>query len=187
MVVAVPEIETERLILRPWREVDSAPFAAMNGDPEVRRFFPSVLSEKESNALFDRFLSWQCDAICFAAVERKGEGLVGMTGLAAIDNNMPPAPAVEIGWRFARQAWGQGYATEAARGWFGYGFQTMGLSEIISFAVTGNIRSLAVMGRLGMQPDPVADFDHPGISPDSPLRRHVPYRLRREEWERGHA
>jgi RimJ/RimL family protein N-acetyltransferase len=103
-VIAARQIETERLILRHWRELDRAPFAAMNADPEVRRYFPSVLSEEKSNALFDRFLLWQGDAICFAAVERKGEGLVGMTGLAAIDDNMPPAPAVEIGWRFARQA-----------------------------------------------------------------------------------
>jgi RimJ/RimL family protein N-acetyltransferase len=184
MGCAIPHIETDRLILRPWREADRAPFAVTNADPEVRRFFPSVLTGKESDALFDRFLRWQRDAVCFAAVERKGSGLVGMTGLAAVDANMPPAPAVEIGWRFARQAWGQGYATEAARGWLGYGFEMMGLSEIVSFAVPANLASRAVMERIGMAHDPAGDFDHPELEIESPLRRHVLYRLRREDWSR---
>lgn len=182
MTEVVPIIETERLILRPWRESDREPFAAMNADPEVRRHFPSVLSRSESDDLFDRLVGWQRDELTFAAVERKGAGLIGMVGLANVDEEKPPAPAVEIGWRLARHAWGQGHATEAARGWLDYGFRTLGIGEIVAFTVVANTQSQAVMARLGMRHDPMGDFDHPNIAVGSPLRRHLLYRLRREDW-----
>ena len=181
-VTPVPRLETARLILRPWRDEDRGPFAAMNADPEVRRFFPTVLSRPEADQLFDRLVDWQRDALTFVAVERKGEGLIGMAGLAEVGEEIPPAPAVEIGWRLIPGAWGNGYATEAAKGWLGYGFRTLGLDEIISFAVVANTRSRAVMERIGMTRDPAGDFDHPNIPEGSPLRRHVLYRLRRGDW-----
>ncbi len=178
----IPTIETARLILRPWREEDRGPFATMNADPEVRRFFPTVLSRSEADAFFDMLVGWQCDELTFAAVERKGEGLIGMAGLAEVGDETPPAPAVEIGWRLVRAAWGHGYATEAAKGWLDYGFGKLRLDEIVSFAVPANARSRAVMERIGMTRDPDGDFDHPAIPEGSPLRRHVLYRLKRKDF-----
>jgi len=178
----LPEIRTARLLLRPWREADRVPFAEMNRDPEVRRFFPSVLSRAEADDLFDRLLGWQSEGLTFVAVEGPGGELIGMVGLAELDDDIPHSPGVEIGWRLVRRAWGQGFATEAARGWLEHGLGTLGLAEIVAFAVPGNARSRAVMERIGMSHDPAGDFDHPRIAEDSPLRRHVLYRLRREDW-----
>ena len=177
------EIETDRLILRPWRDADAAPFAAMNADPEAMRFFPSVLSRERSDGLLARVRKkWGEDGFSFGAVERKGAGLIGFCGLNRVRFEAPFTPAVEIGWRLARAEWGQGYATEAARAWAAHGFGPMGLAEIVAFAVPGNARSLAVMDRLGMRRDGQGDFDHPDLADDSPLKRHVLYRLKRGEW-----
>ena len=177
------EIETERLILRPWRDADAAPFAAMNADPEVMRFFPSALGREESDAVLARVRrKWDEDGISFAAAEAKGGGLIGFCGLNRVTFAAPFAPAVEIGWRLARGAWGQGYPTEAARGWLAQGFGAMGLAEIVAFTVPANAPSRAVMQRLGMRRDPGGDFDHPMLPVDSPLRAHVLYRLTCEEW-----
>jgi ribosomal-protein-alanine N-acetyltransferase len=92
---------------------------------------------------------------------------------------------VEIGWRLARHAWGRGYATEAARRALQHGFEALGLEEIVSFTVPANLRSLAVMERLGMRRDPAGDFEHPRLPEGHRLRRHVLYRLSRETWERA--
>jgi ribosomal-protein-alanine N-acetyltransferase len=169
-------------VLRPWAEADRAGFAAMNADPEVRRYFPSVLSRREADGFFDELLFWQREELTFAAVERRGGGLIGMAGLAVVDDEIPPAPAVEIGWRLVREAWGCGYATEAARGWLDHGFRTLGLSEIVAFTVPANASSRAVMARIGMIRDPAGDFDHPALPLDNPLCRHVLYRVRSEDW-----
>ncbi len=179
-----PELETGRLILRQWRDSDAGAFAAMTGDPEVMRYFPAPLSRAESDALLGRARwKWRELGLCFFAVEVKGGDFIGFAGL-----NPPPfeahfTPCVEVGWRLARHAWGKGYATEAARASLAYGFGTLGLDAIVSFTVPGNTRSRAVMERIGMARDPTDDFDHPDLPVDSGLRRHVLYRLGREEWE----
>jgi len=139
------------------------------------------MARPEADAFFDKLLGWQREGLCFAAVEHKGRGLIGMAGLADLEDGMPPAPAVEIGWRLAREAWGHGFASEAARAWLAHGFTTLGLSEIVAFTVPANARSRAVMERIGMARDPAGDFDHPALPLDSPLRRHVLYRVRRED------
>ncbi|HET9520851.1 MAG TPA: GNAT family N-acetyltransferase, partial [Candidatus Limnocylindrales bacterium] len=94
----------------------------------------------------------------------------------------PFTPAVEVGWRFDPEAWGHGYATEAARAAVGFGFEALGLDEIVSFTVPANVRSRAVMERIGMTHDPADDFDHPNLPDGHPLRRHVLYRLPRARW-----
>ena len=178
------EIETERLILRPWCDADAAPFAAMNADPEVMWLFPAVLDRDASDGLMSRLRAkWAEDGFTFGAVERKGGGVIGLCGLNRVRFAAPFAPAVEIGWRLARGAWGQGYATEAARAWLAQGFAALGLDEIVAFAVPANARSRAVMARLGMTHDRAGDFDHPNLAVDSPLRRHVLYRLGRNDWK----
>ena len=143
------ELRTERLLLRQWRDADLDPWAAMNADPQVREFFSGTLTRE----------------------------FVGFTGFDEVDKDMP-FHGVEIGWRLARGAWGHGYATEAARACVDYGFGKLGLHQILAVAAKGNIRSRAVMRRLGMTHDPAEDFEDPTEPPGSPQRAAVLYRLK---------
>jgi RimJ/RimL family protein N-acetyltransferase len=171
-------LPTERLLLRQWHDDDLHAWARMNADPEVREFFPDVLEQHEAAGslasfradLEERGWGW------WAVEERATGTLIGMAGLDPIEQGMPVS-GVEAGWRLARGSWGKGYATEAARAVFGYGFGQISLPEILAMAAAGNVRSQAVMRRLGMTHDPADDFDDPTVAP-GPLRRTVLYRLR---------
>lgn len=184
MTIAVPVIATDRLLLREWRPADREPFAAMNADPRVAEFLPGTLDRAASDSLVERIEArWASDGFGLWAVERVDDGaLLGFTGLAVPLFEAHFTPAVEVGWRFAPFAWGHGYATEAARAALRFGFDDLALAEIVSFTVPANLRSRAVMERIGMAHDPADDFDHPMLPPGDPLRRHVLYRLRREAW-----
>ena len=177
----IPDLQTERLRLREWHDADREPFAAINADPEVARYLGGVRTRAESDALVDRFLEhWQANGFGLWAIERAEDGLfLGFTGLSRPTFEAHFTPAVEVGWRFARDAWGHGYATEAARAALAFGFEVIRLDEIVSFTVPANERSRRVMERLGMHRDPADDFDHPRLTPGDPLRRHVLYRLQR--------
>ena len=165
-------IRTERLLLRQWREEDREPFAALNADPVVMEHFPSTMSREASDAFVD---------FNIRTIDERGWGLwavdahgtfIGFVGL----NEPNFMPGVEIGWRLARDAWGHGYATEAAQAALAYAHDELGLDEVISFTATTNLRSRKVMERIGMTHDPKDDFDHPRVD-DPRLRRHVLYRL----------
>jgi RimJ/RimL family protein N-acetyltransferase len=176
----VAEITTDRLILRGWREADLAPWAAMNADPEVRRYVGPLLTLEQAAAWA---LNYQDDldryGFGFWAVEIRTSGeFIGFTGLNTVDEEMPFS-GVELGWRLARPAWGHGYATEAGLAALRYGFGTMGLPEVLAVTMARNVRSQAVMRRIGMTTDPAEDFDDPDVDED-PLRRHVVYRKRRD-------
>jgi ribosomal-protein-alanine N-acetyltransferase len=170
---------TPRLILRSWRDGDIAPFAHMSADPEVMAFFERPLSAAEAEALVRRVQQRESeDGFCMWALELPGlVPFIGFAGIQRVPFEAPFAPAVEIGWRLARAAWGHGFATEAARGALAYAFGPAGLDEIVAMAVPSNHRSLAVMQRIGMQPDPRSDFDHPGMPQGHPLQRHLLYRI----------
>ena len=175
------ELETERLLLRRWREEDREPFAAINADPLVMEHFPAISSRDESDAIVERIES-HFDRRGFGlwAVEvRRGAPFVGFVGLWTPTFEAHFTPAVEVGWRLGRDHWGYGYATEAARAAVDHGFEEHQLHEIVAFTVPGNFRSRRVMERLGMTHDPADDFEHPGIPAGHPLRRHVLYRLAR--------
>jgi RimJ/RimL family protein N-acetyltransferase len=159
----------------------------MNADPEVMEHFPAPLDRAASDAMVERIE---------AGFDRRGYGLwalevsatgalIGFTGLQPPSFEAHFTPAVEVGWRLARPAWGHGYATEAARAALRHGFTEAGLHEIVSFTTRSNVRSQAVMRRLGMTRDPADDFDHPQLAPEHPLRRHVLYRLPYERWRAG--
>ena len=179
-----PVITTPRLLLRPWSDEDSSPFAALNADPRVMEYFPSVLDRSQSDAQvarirahFDRhgYGAW--------AVEVPGVSkFVGYVGLGMPRFNAAFTPCVEIGWRLAYEHWGHGYATEAAQAAVQFGFENLQLDEIVSFTVPANSRSWRVMERLGMIHSPAEDFDHPLVPEGHPLRRHVLYRLSRDCW-----
>ncbi|MEU0226986.1 GNAT family N-acetyltransferase [Streptomyces sp. NPDC006284] len=172
------ELRTDRLVLRGWRAADMAPWAALNADPVVRAYFPGVLTREQSEASAARFQAdldrrgWGWWAVEVAST---GE-FVGFTGLDPVEDGMP-FTGVEAGWRLARSAWGNGYATEAARAVVGFAFEELALAEVLAVTAAGNLRSQAVMRRLGMTRDPADDFDDPGV-PEGPLRRSVLYRLR---------
>lgn len=174
-------IRTPRLILRQWRSADLPAYAALNADPEVRRFWPRTLTERESDEQAEGFQRHiERHGFGFWAVEVPGEaGFAGFTGIKQVDYPAPFLPAVEIGWRFAREHWGRGYATEAARAALADGFDRVGLSEVVACAVVGNAASRRVMDRIGMVRDVQGDFDLP--RPEGPLRRGVLYRIRKDD------
>ncbi|MCC2321130.1 GNAT family N-acetyltransferase [Cellulomonas xiejunii] len=171
----IPSRHTARLVMRSWQDSDLEPFAEMNADPEVMKYFPSLLTRAESDALATQARTH---------VEEHGWGLwalevdgrfAGFTGLARPRWN---PDLVEVGWRLPRWAWGHGYATEAAREALAVGFDELGLAEIVSFTTVDNERSRAVMRRLGMTYDPADDFDYESSAAGHPLRRSVLYRIR---------
>ena len=177
-------IETRRLILRQWRDSDCAPFAAMNADADVMRHFPAPLTREESDALANRIAA-VIDARGYGlfALERRDDGaFIGFTGLWDVAFPCPVNGEVEIGWRLCRDAWGRGYATEAALAALDFGFDGLLLPRIVSFTTTTNAASQAVMRRIGMERREALDFDHPRIDPASPLRRHVVFVAERVNW-----
>jgi len=175
----VPELRTERLLLRPWRESDRDPFAALNADPVVMELFPATLSRSESDALVDTILDrWARGRPSLWAVEVPGrDPFIGFVGLLEPSFHAQFTPCVEIGWRLGAAHWGHGYAPEGARAALEFGFEVLGLDEIVSFTSASNVRSRRVMEKIGMTHDPADDFDHPKVPLDHPLNRHVLYRL----------
>jgi RimJ/RimL family protein N-acetyltransferase len=173
----VTELRTPRLLLRQWRETDFEPFAALNADPEVMRHFPAPLTRAQSDAFASRarahiaVLGWG-----LWAVELDAAPFIGFVGLSEARFEAHFTPAVEVGWRLAREHWGKGYATEAGRAALAFGFDELGLPEIVSFTTVANDRSRRVMERLGLTRDPADDFHHPRGGP------HVLYRLSRATW-----
>ena len=178
------ELRTERLLLRQWRADDKPPFAALNADPLVMEHFPATLTRAESDAFVDRMHTRLAEqGWGLWALERLDDGaFLGFTGLAHFADGLPFAPATEVGWRLAREFWGHGYATEAARAALGHAFSVLALAEVVSMTAVGNERSRRVMERLGMTRDPADDFDHPRVPDGHPTKRHVLYRLRRADY-----
>lgn len=175
-----PRMRTARLVLRAWEQADRATFAALCADAEVMRYFPSTLTPAESDDLVNRVVAaWQANGFGLWAVEAGPAGFVGFVGLSSPRFHAPFTPCVEIGWRLRRDVWGRGYAPEAARAALAFGFDELGLAEIVSFTTATNAPSRRVMDKIGMHHDSRDDFDHPDLSEGHPLRRHVLYRLGR--------
>jgi RimJ/RimL family protein N-acetyltransferase len=180
-------LRTARLLLRPWREADLEPFAALNADPRVMEHMPACLTRAQSDAQAQRIGAQLMErGHGYWALELPGVApFIGFAGLGLADFPAPFTPCVEVAWRLAPEHWGQGYATEAARAALADGFVRLRLQEVLSFTVPGNTRSRRVMERLGMRHAPREDFQHPRLPEGHPLRPHVLYRLSRAEWERG--
>jgi RimJ/RimL family protein N-acetyltransferase len=178
------EATTPRLLLRLWRDADRAPFAALNADPQVMEFFAAPIARAASDASID---AWQAQFAAQGwsnwAVERRDTGaFIGFTGISLPKRLLPCSPCVEVGWRLAREHWGHGFASEAAREALRIGFEAVDLTEIVSLTALGNQRSRAVMERIGMTNDPNEDFEHPGVPEGHALRMHCIYRLSRDAW-----
>ena len=173
-------IETQRLILRRWRDTDRDPYSAMMADPQVADALGGVLDRAQVDRSIDRNeAAFEQHGVGRFAVERRADGrFLGHSGLMPIPKALPTAPGFEIGWALAKDAWGAGYASEAARAAIADGFTRIGLVEIIAYTTLGNLRSQAVMARVGLAGTPDRDFDHPMFPAGHPLCRHLVFVVR---------
>jgi len=172
-------IETPRLILRRWRQADRVPFHHLNADPRVMEFFSGCLTRQESDGMVDR-IEAHFDRHGFglyAAELRQTGEFIGFVGLLRTPWEAHFTPCVEIGWRLDAGHWGRGLATEGAEECLRFGFEVLGLREIVALTVPSNLRSRRVMEKLGMTHDPADDFEHPQVPVGHPLQRHVLYRV----------
>jgi 3-dehydroquinate dehydratase/shikimate dehydrogenase len=180
-------IQTARLILRKWREEDLQAFAEMNADPIVREFFPSTLNKDESDQLALNIIKdineqgWGF----WALSTKDSDDFIGFIGLSKPTFQAHFTPTVEIGWRLAHHFWGKGYGTEGALAVLKYAFETLHLPEVTSFTAVQNVRSQKIMKKIGLHHDPVDNFDHPLLADGHWLKRHVLYRLTKEEWNKS--
>lgn len=174
-------LETDRLILRQWRQSDLDAFWAMGQDREVMEFLLPLANRAASDAVADKLKNHiEEHGFGFWALEEKdGAPFIGFTGILRVGDDLPFAPAAEVGWRLARAYWGKGHASEAARAALAFGFNEMKLDEIVALTVPANQRSQAVMARIGMSRNAADDFDHPRVPDGDPLKRHVLYRMAR--------
>ena len=177
-------IETDRLLLRRWKERDREPFARINADPRVMEFM-RPLSRAESDLLVDGIESrFREHGFGLYAVElRQEQSFIGFLGLAVPAFEARFTPCVEIGWRLGVDHWGRGLATEGATAVVRHAFGPLGLDSLVSFTVPANLSSRRVMEKIGMTHNPSDDFDHPNLPEGHPLRRHVLYRLSRSNWQ----
>ena len=176
-----PEVRTGRLLLRAFTDADRPAWAAIHGDPVVMATLGPVLDRAAADALLDRVLArWDEHGYGWWCVDLDGT-CIGAAGLATQSWTPPFAVDrfVDLGWRIASAQWGHGYAPEAAAAGVRYGFDELGLDEVIAFTAASNGRSRRVMEKLGMVHDATGDFDHPNLVAGDPLRRHVLYRLGR--------
>ena len=184
-------IDTARLRLRTWREEDIAPFVALSADPAVYDFLPGPWTEEKTRALLvSQNAQYARHGTCYFVSELRATGeVLGFVGLKYQDFAGMRAPAFapcfELGWFLRRAHWGKGYAAEGAAACLRRGFDVLGLEAVVSFTVPDNLRSRAVMERLGMRRDPEGDFDHPALAPGHRLSRHVLYRIARSGLPEG--
>ncbi|MGX5172509.1 GNAT family N-acetyltransferase [Aliikangiella sp. IMCC44653] len=179
-------LKTDRLLLRQWTEDDFLPFAEMCSDKDVMEHFPKLLSTQESNEMGRKILSLISErGWGFWALEIPNkQKFIGFAGLHTPKGNMPFSPCVEVGWRLAKQYWGKGYATEAAREALKFAFINLNLKEVVSFTTQANNRSKAVMEKIGMI-DSKQNFMHPGIDLSHPQCEHVLYKISKLEWQQN--
>ncbi len=172
-------LETKRLILRTWEACDIDTMFAVDCDPKVREYLPGVATLEATAINIQRFIKHQQDlGYSLYAVELKSTyEMIGFLGLMTPSFDAHFTPAIEIGWRLASSHWNQGYATEGAKAVLLYAFTELGLDEVVSFTAVNNIASRKVMEKIGLKHNSTDDFDHPKLANDSPLLRHVLYRL----------
>jgi RimJ/RimL family protein N-acetyltransferase len=176
------KLETERLVLRPWEARDREPLIALQCDPMVRRFYPSVPTAEQVSTDFDAALEkTRVNGFHFGSARLKSNGaFVGLLGIGMIPDAtrdaIPSHPHVEIGWVFGTAYWGRGLAPEGARAWLGYAW-SIGLPEVVAFTAAINAPSQRVMEKIGMTRNEADDFLHPRIDAENPLRPHVVYRI----------
>jgi RimJ/RimL family protein N-acetyltransferase len=178
------QIETKRLILREWREGDRAPFHTMSSDLRVMATLGPVMTRAESDALIDRVQAWQVEhGHTVWALERKDDAaFLGWCGIVIVPDGLPHSGLPEIGWRLAYHAWGLGFAREAAIKSLDWAFGVRNMERVWAYTSVGNNASWGLMERLGMRRHDDMDFEHPNVPDGSPLKRHITYSIRRDQW-----
>ena len=176
-------LETKRLVLREWRDSDLEPLGRMNSDPEVMEFVGPPQTLEQNERLIARCKASQAgNGHCYWVIERRSDGaMIGFCGLDLGPAGTPVEGEVEIGWRLARDVWGQGFAKEAALASLAWGFANLPVDTIWSKTVPANERSWGLMCRMGMEYVEGGDFDHPALPEGHRLRRHVLYRINRPQ------
>jgi RimJ/RimL family protein N-acetyltransferase len=180
------QLQTERLILRDWRDEDRAPFARIGADPEVMRFYPSTLTREQSDQFIDGMHAHiAAHGWGFWAVELRATGeLIGFTGVRSA-SGLPIPPGLEAGWRVGREHWRRGYASEAASACFSFAFGQLGVERVLAVTALPNLASQAVMRKIGMRQMPEWEFVHPRVPAAHPLQRHCVYAAERSAWAAG--
>lgn len=177
-----PELRTDRLLLRRWRDEDRPLIAAVNADPLVMATLGPPMTRAESDAAIDRTEAFfEQHGYGLWAVELVAEpgSCLGFVGLSVPRFEAAFLPGVEVGWRIASERWGHGYAPEGARAALAFAWDVLGLDEVVSFTAVINTKSRRVMDKVGLVRDPDGDFEHPNVPAGDPLRPHVLYRVRR--------
>jgi len=177
------ELNTERLLLRQWKQEDFAPFAELNSDSDVMEYFPSTLSPEQSDdlaRLAQKLIAERGWGIWAIELITTGD-FIGFVGLHYPDDDLPFTPCVEIAWRLRKQFWGKGYATEAAKESLSFAFSTLQLDEVFAYTAVTNVRSRSVMERLGLH-NTDQNFEHPNLPKGHPLSEHVVYKLSKQTW-----
>ncbi len=177
-------IESERLGFRLWKDEDRAPFAKMNADPQVMKYFPSVLTKEQSDQFVDRITKHfqHCGFGLWAVETKDARDFIGFIGFYTATFEAAFTPCVEIGWRLSNRFWNKGYASEGASRCLHYGFDVLDLDEIYSFTSTLNKASIRVMQKIQLREHD--HFDHPNIACGNPLRPHILYKTDKEEFQR---
>jgi RimJ/RimL family protein N-acetyltransferase len=170
-------IETERLLIREWRDKDREPFFRINSDPEVMRHIRPVQDRQESDDAVERQRGLQArHGYCFWALERKADrAFLGFCGFRPGVPGTPIEDDLEIGWRLGSGHWGRGYAREAASACLDWAFATLGVSRVVSITVPADVRSWRLMERVGMIRREDLDFLHPTLPDGDPLKPHIAY------------
>jgi len=177
-------LKSNRLLLRQWTEGDFLPFAEICADEEVMAFFPKPQTQQESYEMAEKIQSLiKSRGWGFWAIEIPNKHkFIGFVGLHIPKDSLPFSPCVEIGWRLSKSHWGKGYATEAANAALEYAFNKLNLNEVVSFTTLANVRSIAVMQKIGMR-NTDQNFMHPDIENSHPLCEHVLYKINKSEWQ----
>ncbi|MEW4449326.1 GNAT family N-acetyltransferase [Qipengyuania sp. JC766] len=180
-------LETDRLVLRDWRDEDWAPFWDGTNTPAVMRWLGGVCDDAKKTGARDRLLSYRRDhGHTFWAVERKDDGaILGFCGLKRSNQEGGPQGLMEVGWRLREDAWGHGYAKEAALASLRHAFEALGSGEVVAFTVERNTASWGLMKRLGMERRTDLDFASPDFDPDDPTI--IAYAIGRDEWRAQHG
>ncbi len=182
----IEQLETNRLLLRQWKDSDLEPFVTLNADPRVMEFFPDTLSREYTDGMVQK---------CKERIAERGWGFwatelketrefIGFIGLEEPNSGLTFEPCTEIGWRLSYRHWGMGYATEGAKKALRFAFEDLQKDEIVSFTAVQNTRSESVMKKLGMRRCE-STFEHPNVAEETGLKTHCLYRLTKEEWGRS--
>lgn len=177
-------LETDRLILRTWVDEDLESMLAINQDPKVMEYFPSLQDLEMTKNFIDKVnVHFENHGYSLYATVRKDTGeFIGFIGLFTPEFESHFTPAIEIGWRLSSNHWGQGFATEGAKAVLDYAFRELKIPEIVSFTAASNAKSIRVMQKIGLKHNEADDFYHPKLDDTSLLKRHVLYRLTRTQY-----